>query len=171
MDLGTVAPDRVVAWCLEEWLADRIVFIAQLRALLAHHGGRGRRGAGVLRRLLDDRVLGDRVADSGVEALMAKVLADRDVPLPVHHHLVAAVVRAELDYAYPQQRIAIEIDGYGVHLRSRSTFEHDRHRQNELEIAGWRVLRFTSHALRQQPARVAGQVRRMLLAHPSAAGA
>ena len=75
---------------------------------------------------------------------------------------------AELDYAYPAPRIALEVDGYGVHLRSRETFEHDRVRQNELEIAGWRVLRFTSHALRHEPERVAGQVRRTLAAGAAA---
>jgi len=64
--------------------------------------------------------------------------------------------------AYPHVRVALEVDGYGVHLRSRETFEHDRDRQNELEIAGWRVLRFTSRALKHEPARVAGQVARML---------
>ena len=64
--------------------------------------------------------------------------------------------------AYPHVRVALEVDGYGVHLRSRETFAHDRDRQNELEIAGWRVLRFTSRALKHEPARVSGQVARML---------
>jgi len=161
VDLGAVAPDWLVARAMEEWLADRLVSIAQLRDAVAHHSGRGRRGVGVLRRVLEQRVLVDAVADSGVEALLAAVLATRGVPLPAHHHLVDGVA-AELDYAYPAQRIAIEVDGYGVHLRSREAFEHDRHRQNELEIAGWRVLRFTSHALRHHPDRVADQVTRML---------
>jgi len=48
--------------------------------------------------------------------------------------------------------------------------ENDRNRQNELEIAGWRMLRFNSRALKDEPARVAGQVARMLdtLASPDA---
>ena len=77
---------------------------------------------------------------------------------------------AELDYAYPAALVALEVDGYGVHLRSRETFENDRDRPNEVEIAGWRMLRFTSRALKDEPAHVAGQVARMLdtLASPDA---
>jgi len=153
---------------MEEWLADRHVTISQLRDAITHHSGRGRRGVGVLRQVLAQRVLVDAVADSGVEALLATVLVHRGVAPPTHHHLVDGV-RAELDYAYPAQRIAIEVDGYRVHLRSRETFEHDRHRHNELEIAGWRVLRFTSHALHQHPDRVADQVTRMLANTPTPA--
>jgi very-short-patch-repair endonuclease len=166
IDLGAVAPSSLVARCTEEWLADRKVTIAQLKAAIEEHQGRGRRGVGVLRHALQTRVLVDLRADSGVEALLAQVLRRHRVPVPDLHHIVRAgsSLIAELDYAYPDKRIAIEVDGYGVHLRSRETFEHDRHRQNELEIAGWRVLRFTSHALRQEPTRVANQVKRILAA-------
>lgn len=131
---------------MEEWLADRVVTIGALQAAVAEHAGKGRRGVGVLRRLLETRVLGDLRADSGVEALLAQVLARHAVPLPELHHeaRVGGAIVAELDYAYPVALVALEVDGYGVHLRSRETFEHDRDRQNELEIAGWRVLRFTS---------------------------
>jgi len=164
VDLGAVASSSFVAGCMEEWLADRVVTIDALQAALAEHTGKGRRGVGVLRRLLETRVLGDLRADSGVEALLAQVLARHGVPVPELHHevRVGRAVVAELDYAYPNARVALEVDGYGVHLRSRETFENDRDRQNELEIAGWRVLRFTSPALKHEPARVAGQVARML---------
>jgi len=168
VDLGAVASPRLVTRCMEEWLADRHVTIEELRTALDEHGGRGRRGVGVLRAALADRVLGDEVADSGAEALLARVLVERGLPLPEHHHTVRrdGVPFAELDYAYPADRIAIELDGYGVHLRSRTVFEHDRTRQNELEIAGWRVMRFTSRSLRREPGRVADQVRRMLARSP-----
>ena len=48
-----------------------------------------------------------------------------------------------LDLAYPNERIAIEIDGFEFH-RSRGAFDSDRVRQNDLVRAGWIVLRFTS---------------------------
>jgi hypothetical protein len=88
------------------------------------------------------------------------------LPEPTFHYLleVDGVVVAELDLAYPEQKVAIEVDGYGVHLRSQAIFENDRRRQNELEILGWAVLRFTRHALRDRPDRVADQVRRLLRA-------
>ena len=164
VDLAAIASPSFVARCMEEWLADRVVTIEALQEAVAEHAGKGRRGVGVLRRLLEMRILADLRADSSVEALLAEVLARHAVPAPELHHLVRVdrAIVAELDYAYPAVRVALEVDGYGVHLRSRETFEYDRDRQNELEIAGWRVLRFTSRALRDEPARVAGQVARML---------
>jgi very-short-patch-repair endonuclease len=70
----------------------------------------------------------------------------------------------ELDYAYPAEKVALEVDGYGVHLRSARAFAHDRIRQNELEIEGWAVARFASSTIRQQPSLVASQVTRLLTA-------
>ncbi len=87
---------------MEEWLADRVVTIDALQAAVAEHAGKGRRGVGVLRRLLETRVLGDLRADSGVEALLAQVLARYGVPVPELHHevRVGRATVAELDYAY-----------------------------------------------------------------------
>ena len=80
------------------------------------------------------------------------------------HHLVtlASGIVYELDWSYPEHRLALELDGYGVHLRSRDAFEADRQRRNELEIAGWRVLNFTERMVRCRPALVVGQVTRAL---------
>jgi very-short-patch-repair endonuclease len=39
--------------------------------------------------------------------------------------------------------VAIEIDGW-EHHRTRSAFDDDRARSNDLVAAGWNVLRFTS---------------------------
>ena len=48
-----------------------------------------------------------------------------------------------LDLAYPELKLGIEYDGFDYHL-PRSVFDSDRDRGNELEIAGWLVLHFTS---------------------------
>ena len=163
VDLGMVMSGRQVARCTERWLADRVVSLSELRSALDTHAGKGRKGVGVLRRALDDRVLGDAVADSSTEALFADVLVAHGLPLPVHHQIVLTghgVV--ELDYAYVAERVALEVDGYGVHLRSREAFEDDRLRQNALSVLGWHVLRFTHRMIVRQPGIVAGTVARML---------
>lgn len=165
VDLGAVASEHLVVRCLEEWLADRVVTLGELREAIALHQRKGRAGPRVMRTALATRVLVDSVPDSGYEARLAAVLVARGVPRPTHHHEVRAPdgrLIAELDFAYPDQRVAIELDGYGVHLRSREIFEHDRRRQNELEILGWRVLRFAATQLDREPDLVADQVRRML---------
>jgi len=163
LDLAAVASPQFVTQVLEEWLADRVLTLAEVERTIEDHRGRGRRGVGILRNLVETRVLGDAVPDSGTEALLASVLQAHGLPLPVHHYEVTPDgTTYELDYAYPDHKVAIEVDGYGVHMRSRDAFEHDRHRQNEIEIAGWRFLRFTKPALTGRAATSAGQVARML---------
>lgn len=49
---------------------------------------------------------------------------------------------AFIDLAYPDRRVAIELDGWAEH-GVRSAFDADRARGNDLVLAGWRVLRFT----------------------------
>jgi very-short-patch-repair endonuclease len=56
--------------------------------------------------------------------------------------LVGGVVRARIDVAFPDLRIAIEVDGFAYHS-DRERFQRDRSRQNLLVGLGWTVLRFT----------------------------
>ncbi len=152
---------------MEEWLASRKVTIARLQEAVEAHARPGRTGVRSLRTLLEQRVLRDIVADSRFEARLAEALVANGLPLPVHHHVVRdARIVAELDWAYPAERVALEFDGYGVHLRSLDAFEHDRQRQNELEILGWHVLRFTARVVASRPRHAADQVRRILEARP-----
>jgi hypothetical protein len=163
IDLGGVVHPWLVQRCMEEWLSARRLTIARLEAAVAAHSRHGRSGVAAVRRLLEQRVLRDVVADSRFEALLGEVLIGAGLPRPTHHHLVRdGRIVAELDWAYPEALVALEFDGYGVHLRSLEAFEHDRERQNELEILGWHVLRFTLRQVRDRPRHVAGQVRRML---------
>ncbi len=47
--------------------------------------------------------------------------------------------------------LAIEVDGKLWHDELSDRFESDRRRQNELILAGWRILRFTWAMLRDRP--------------------
>ena len=56
------------------------------------------------------------------------------------------VRRWRLDHAYPEKKIAIEVEGghwiNGRHTRG-SGFEKDCEKYNALALAGWRLFRFT----------------------------
>ena len=52
-------------------------------------------------------------------------------------------------------------DGHATH-RTRYAFEHDRQRDQQLMLAGWRVIRFTWRQLTQEPDRVAATLRGLL---------
>ena len=62
------------------------------------------------------------------------------------------------DVAFPSARWLIEVDGWAAH-GTRTAFTEDRRRQNLLELAGWRCLRFTWADLADEPARVLGEIR------------
>jgi len=157
LDCATVLPPGMVGRWAQEWLADRLVRIDDIEAAIGRAGRHG--GAGRLRRALVD-VLPE--ADSPPEARLGVILGNAGIA-PEHHVVVttAGGVDFELDWAYPAQRVGLELDGYGVHLRSVARFDDDRERRNELVIAGWTILNFTSNHLRR-PARVVDQVRRAL---------
>src|SRR5262245_32439350 len=68
VDAGMVMPTGFVVGSMEGWLAHRVVRIPTWRDAVEEHAGKGRKGVGVLRRVLDERVLGDLVADGSAEA-------------------------------------------------------------------------------------------------------
>ncbi|HET9516227.1 MAG TPA: DUF559 domain-containing protein [Actinoplanes sp.] len=74
----------------------------------------------------------------------------------------AAGRRRYLDAFFDQWRVHVEVDG-SQHWDPRQAWS-DMYRQNELWIAGDRVLRFPAWALRNDPAAVAAQVRAALRA-------
>ena len=67
------------------------------------------------------------------------------LPRPVSEHRVVQrgeLLVAKVDLAYPQERLAIELDTVQSHL-NRVAFEADRRRDAMLAQIGWRVARFT----------------------------
>lgn len=78
-------------------------------------------------------------------------------PVPVGEHVY------KLDYAVfgAGRRIAIELDGFAFHS-DREAFSYDRLRQNDLQAAGWSVVRFSYDSIRSQTSRCVEQLSTML---------
>ena len=51
-------------------------------------------------------------------------------------------VQTCIDLAFPKAKIAIYCDGFGPHTKA-DTFSRDRYQSRELQLQGWRVLRFS----------------------------
>ena len=79
------------------------------------------------------------------------------------------VAKAELDFAFPDLRICIEVDGRAAHSGGRA-FDRDRRRQNDLSLDGWLVLRFTWHQIVNEPEWVIGQIRLAIATRSRLAG-
>lgn len=116
------------------------------------------RGVRQLRRLVE---IVDSAARSRAEELVQSLLRDAGVggwrsnyPVRVRGH------KFLLDLAFPEHKVAIEIDGRAFHGSAR--FQQDRTRQNLLVQAGWTVLRFTWEDLTRRPDHVVAQIRSVL---------
>jgi very-short-patch-repair endonuclease len=160
VDLGSVCSRWTVEDALDRGLADRRFSVAAVEWLLHEVARPGRRGCGVLRTVLDERALGAAPPDGMLEPRMARLLRSHGLPSAVFQHPVPEA-HARLDFAYPDRRLAIEVDGYEVHGSARAmTADHERH--NRLVAAGWSVLRFTWHQIVRRPGEVAQVIRTAL---------
>lgn len=56
----------------------------------------------------------------------------------------------EVDFLWSRHRLVVETDGYAFHS-SRRAFERDRRKDQELQAAGYRVVRFTWRQIADEP--------------------
>jgi very-short-patch-repair endonuclease len=161
LDLGAVASPGRVHLAVDDARRRRLTDWDALLAVLVAHARKGRNGVGALRSILDEHFGEVATTDSGFERLVVAFLRQAGLPAPVLQHEVEVAGRAyRLDLAYPEHRVAIELDG-SVHLR-RDVWEADRARQNALVLAGWTVLRFTWRDYLDHPERLATTIHRCL---------
>jgi very-short-patch-repair endonuclease len=120
----------------------------ELRGLwTAHLRNKGRYGSPAARRLLQ---VADDGARSEAERLLIRLLKAARITGWKANHPVAGY---RVDVAFPNARVAIEVDGFAFHSDS-DDFHADRVRQNAISVAGWQVLRFTWLDLTEHPQRV-----------------
>jgi very-short-patch-repair endonuclease len=160
VDLGAVVQWWTVEDALDRGLAQRLFSVAAVEWFRHEVARPGRRGCGVLRKVLDERALGTARPDGLLEPRMARVLKGHGLP-PAAFQYVVPGLGARVDFAYPERRIAIEVDGYEVHGTPKA-MAADFERQNRLMAAGWVVLRFTWIQVVRQPAAVAAAIRAAL---------
>lgn len=63
------------------------------------------------------------------------------------HVFDSAGRRWRFDFAWPEQRVAVEIDGFGYGHQAQKGMAEDNEKANAAVEQGWRVLRFNSRQL------------------------
>jgi hypothetical protein len=160
VDLGAVVGRGEVEDALDRALVARLVTIAGVEWLLGEVARRGRAGTGVIRSVLDERALGEAPPDGMLEPRMARLLRAASLPPAEYQWVVLDATGrfvGRVDFAYPTDRLALEVDGYGCRA-SPAAMRHDLARQNALVAVGWTVLRFTWADVVRTPGRVAATV-------------
>lgn len=109
----------------------------------------GRRPS-VVHKVLAKRLEGYDPGDSDLETKVLRWLIEAGFPPPRQQLRIRINGRTfKIDLAYPELRIAIELDSWEWHgMGLRTPFDHDRTKITQLTIAGWRPIVFTSSSSR-----------------------
>lgn len=109
-----------------------------LQAKLKELPRRGRRGVALLRELLKAY---DGTLDSALEVVVRKLLYAAGLPRPVVHFNVWHAKRwiANVDFAWPKQKMVVQAHGLKFHLNERR-YRIDTRQQSEMLAAGWLPL-------------------------------
>lgn len=152
---GRVRLESVVIEALQKKVADPRRLADRAAALLA----RGRPGSGALKRILDQWD-GGAEPESVLEAKLLRLIRRHgSLPEPARQFEVRdrGQLVGRVDFAYPDQMIAIEADGYRWHSDP-AAWRRDLNRRNALTRAGWIVLNFSWDDVRSRPRDVAATI-------------
>jgi very-short-patch-repair endonuclease len=160
IDLGLVLPRWAVRDALSRGLTTKLLQLRQVEQLRDALGRPGRTGTGIIKQIIEERLLTLDTEESLLEARFADLARRHELIIPAFQHEVWDAGRfvARVDAAYPPLLLAIEVDGFESHS-SPDAFQRDRARQNYLVSLGWTVLRFTWHDVVHRPAEVAKIIR------------
>jgi len=102
------------------------------------------RSPATVREVLASRAVDFEPSESLLEQFVLDAIRGHGLPSPraqVWIELPSGPRR--LDHCYERGRLVIESDGFGPHS-TRTAFDDDRRRSNELVLAGYRILHFTT---------------------------
>jgi very-short-patch-repair endonuclease len=163
IDLGAVTSAAVVEEAFDGAERDRKVRRGEVERRYRTLRARGRNGVGAMTQILDGRLAVERIPRSVLERRMLNLLRRAGLPRPeVGYRVRAPDGRLfELDFAYVQYGLGIELDGHGSHA-TRTQRAADNLRANALGDAKWTLRRFTYEQVMHEPSVVASSVRSAL---------
>ncbi len=142
IDLASVLPPSQLEDVLDSAVRKNLVSIRQLITRLEVRGRRGVRGIGELARLLEARE-GQRKKASTLQNRFRRGLETAGLPIPEEEYEIwdqGGHFLARVDFAYPDKKVYIEVDG--SHHETRKQRQADMTRQNRLSRAGWVPFRY-----------------------------
>jgi|HubBroStandDraft_1064217.scaffolds.fasta_scaffold51225_2 very-short-patch-repair endonuclease len=147
VDLACVVPGDALARLVEDAVCRRLVTPDRVVAAIDRSAARGRKGMAALRAALEPWDEG-RGVESVAEGEFRRAIARAGLPEPVTQFEVrtGTHTKAFLDFAWPDQCVALEVDSYRWHSGPKS-FSQDFIRANRLTALGWNVVRATPSEL------------------------
>ena len=162
IDLASCLDEEALAIVVEQAWRARVVSPSAVERRLSEIAVQGRRSA-ALSEILADCRWRKAPLESALEVRVWRLIKNAGLPLPSPGLQFSDDFGqpGRIDFAYPEQGLAVEADGFEFHS-DREAFERDRVRTSRLAALGWRVLPVTSRQLDEQPKKVAERIRRAL---------
>jgi len=158
LDLADVLGRRGVERAVDQAEVLRVFDLRAVHEVLER--GNGRRGAGVLRAVLEGW-RAPTITDRELEERFFAICRAVDLPEPlVNQWIVLPDVQVKADFLWPAERLVIETDGWGSH-GTRRAFVSDRSRDRRLRLAGYEPHRFTWDEVADRPDEVGAELRRL----------
>jgi very-short-patch-repair endonuclease len=152
LDSAAVAYKWQVEAALDDALRRKLITVEDMWRILVASGGRGRKGSALLRALLEERSDGRARSHSLLEIKLDRLLGNSSAPPYFRQFevMTRSGVPADADFAWPEAKLAVEVDGYRWHS-GRQRWQSDLERQNALAEVGWLVLRFSWYDVTKRP--------------------
>lgn len=148
LDLAGVCSPQATEAALDEALRKRLVTLIGLKRMLQSNGTRGRKGAGVLERLVDERDPRQRPTESQLETLTRRIIKDARLPLPDQQRPIRDGSHLRrVDFIYDTAGVIIEVDSF-THHSDKNDWWSDMERRNGLTKQKWRVYHVTYWGLK-----------------------
>jgi very-short-patch-repair endonuclease len=138
VDLCEVVPDRLVERALDQAYVLRLLAPDALADALTRSNGRR---TAPLRRLLGADRHAAAVTHSELEERFLRLVRRAGLPEP---EVNARLHGYEVDFLWRTERRVIEVDGHAFHSTPQA-LTRDRRKDSDLDLAGFRVTRFTAH--------------------------
>jgi very-short-patch-repair endonuclease len=164
LDLTPVVPPRTLERTLDEALRKGHVTVEAMLRCIARNGRRGRERIARLASLLAER-RHQSPPDSELESDVAALIREHGIAAPVKRHRVIEANHfiAEVDLAWPSEKVAVQVHGSSFHRQPR-TWENDQRVENRLQLHGWLVAKVTRRMLEEDPGQCVALVARALSA-------
>lgn len=168
IDLAQVTGTKRLEHIVDNALASRTVRIEDIAELHGSLSRKGKPGVRKLRGILSTRLDDSQVALTVLERETIQLLIAAGLPRPTKQFKAPWLkpVDGRVDFAFVDQRLVIEVDSRRWHALF-DAFEADRRRDNAVQLAGWRILRFTWAMITEDPIEVVAAVRRALETGPN----
>jgi hypothetical protein len=117
IDISGAVNETVLVQALDSALRRGLTFIPLMRTRLDAIGTKGRRGMIVMQELLSQRERSAGLAERPLEIRVEQVLRRHDLDPPERQYTVTCLdgTSVRIDFAWPDQKVGIEADGYRWH--------------------------------------------------------